>query len=170
MNAPTKSPLYALVDSYIAAFSRIDAETGEVDAETHAVLTALSPDIAERVEACAAVIARYEAEAEANDALAKAYHAKSVARGREAERVRRYLLEQMQRASIDKIKGATSTVWLARDSHVDVMCAPETLPERFQRVVPAGIEAAKKALADALKAGETIDGVALVTTTGVRIR
>jgi hypothetical protein len=164
------APLYSLVDSYIAALERVDPDTGEVDAETHEVLCALSPAITERVEACAAVRARYLAEAEANDELAKAYHAKSVARGKEADRLERYVLGELQRAGMQKVKGATATVWLAQSVSVAVTAAPETLPAQYQRHVPARIEADKKALKAALDAGETIEGVALETATGVRFR
>lgn len=164
------APLYTLVDRYIAARDRVDFETGEVDAETNAMLDALSPEIAERVEACAAVRARYIAEAEANEELAKAYHAKSVARGKEVERLDRYVLEQLQRAQLPKVKANTCTVWLQDSVSVSVTVAPEALPSQYRRLVPARVEADKKAIADALKAGELIAGAALVTTTGVRFR
>lgn len=168
MNAPAS--LYSLVDSFIVALSAIDAETGEVPAETCAALEALTPAIAERLEACAAVVARFEAEAESNDALAKQYHAKSVARGKEAERLRAYMLEQMQRAGIPKTRGASHTVWIAKSTSVAVTCAPEALPAHYRRLVPATIAPDKKALKAALDAGETIAGVELETTERVQFR
>lgn len=170
MNAPTKKPaLYALVDSYLVALDRVDPETGEIDAETQAVFEALTPQLEERIEACAAVRARFLAEAEANDELAKAYHAKSVARGREAERIERYVFEQLQRAGIDKVKGATATVWLQSNSRVEVDDITKLDP-RFVRVVPEKYEADKKTIADALKSDEPVEGAHLVVSKSVRFK
>lgn len=171
MNAPTEAPrLYALVDAYVTALSRIDAETGEIDTETCAVLDALTPQLSDKIEACAAVVARFEAEAESCDALARQYHAKSVARGKEAERVRDYMLAQLQRAGIRKVKAATATVYLQPSTSVEVAIDASKLPERFQRHVPACVEADKRAIAAALDGGETIEGCKTVTTDSLRIR
>lgn len=162
------APLHNLIDAYIAALSRAD-EDGVIDAETTAVLDELTPKLEDKLEALAGVRARYLAEAEANDQLAKQYHAKSVARGKEADRIEAYMLEQMQRAGLQKVRCATATVYVQATPHVEVDNAAMLGP-MFVRVVPAKREPDKAALLKALKAGEVIAGARLVLEEGLRVR
>lgn len=162
------SALHALVDSYLVALTRCDEDTGEVPDDVGVVLDTLAGSLSEKVEALAAVRLRYHADAAACNDLAKRYAEKCDAHLKQAARIDRYVLEQLQRAGIPRVNGATHRVWLAKSQRVLVTCAPEDLPEAYQRKVPAKVEADKKALGDALKRGETIVDVELETTESVR--
>lgn len=171
MNAPTEPPnssLMSLVDCYVTALGAIDGETGEVPDDVHAVLLELSPRIEERVDACAAVIARYEAEAEALDALAKAYHARSVARANEAKRLRAYVARELQRAQLERVRGAVHHAYFQATPHVEIDSV-EALPAKYMREVPATRVPDKRGLLAALKAGEEIAGARLVTEKHLRL-
>lgn len=169
MNAPTAKPtLYQLVDSLLAALDQCDRDTGEVPPDVAVVLDIVSGSLADKIEACAAVIARLEAEEAACKEMAASYAAKEKARGNEVARVKSYVLEQMQRAKLARSKGAVHTVWLAESKRVDVTDVRLLEGSRFMRVVPAKHEPDKKAIKAALDAGEAVDGARLVTDEHVR--
>lgn len=63
--------------------------------------------------------------------------------------------------------------WKNNPPSVEVGIPPELLPEKYQRIVPAKVEANKKALAEDLKAlkdGETIEGARLVQKVSLQIK
>lgn len=73
-----------------------------------------------------------------------------------------YVLQQMARSGRPFIQGE---VWKVRQQanppSVVLAVLPTALPEQYQRVIPAQVEADKVALQEALKRGETIPGVTL---------
>lgn len=77
------------------------------------------------------------------------------------KRLKDYLKYNMERANITKIEGVYNVLSLRKaPPKVELYCDPLGLPPSYQRVT---VEADKKALLDALKSGERIDGVSLVT-------
>lgn len=81
-----------------------------------------------------------------------------------------YAKEQMELAGIDKVKSPTLTVAIQNNPPAVQITDMEAIPARFQTIIPASYTIDKKAVGDALKAGEAIPGAELTQGRSLRIR
>lgn len=161
--------LYDLSDAVRAVLDgsfAVDAETGEIfDSENFDELQCALDD---KLEACAAYLRELMADV---DSL-KTEEARMAARRRSIEaraaRFKRYMLECMEHSNVDKVKTARFSMWVGRSQSVDIIDVGE-LPERFT-TTRTDVVVDKKAIRDALKAGEEVPGARLVTSTNLQVR
>lgn len=159
-------PLYALVSQY-RELQELDTE--DIDEQTLAdTLEGLGGEITVKATNVAYFSRNLEAFADTIEDAAKAMQDRAARFRKKADNIRAYLLNQMQGAGITKIQAPEFTISL-RKNPVAVQIAPDAkLPERFMVTPPPPpARPDKKALKEALEAGEAIDGVHLEQ--GVRL-
>lgn len=169
---PTHLTLYdaerVLLEAHERLSDALEAETPdneETQAATNLALAAVEDAMltaAEKRDAMGVVLRRLE-----SDAAFHAQEAKRIATiaARDEARVERfhaYILQIMQAHSVEKLKGQSSAFSIQQNPEsVEIGLPPESLPERFQRVIPARVEADKVAIKAALKADENVPGCRL---------
>ena len=144
----------------------------DVDPQTLAdTLEGLTGDFQDKAKSVAMFIGNLEADAEAITAAAKAMTARAKRLQNRAEAVRTYLRVNMEACNFTKISCPWFTVSLRKNPpRVDVYDEP-TVPDTY-RVWPEPPPPVldKRALLDALKAGEDVPGVRLAQDNRVEIR
>ena len=157
--------LYELAQNYAQLLEM--AEEMESDALVD-TLQSLEDAIEEKVENIAKLIRNLEADAkiikEEEQRLAERRRAIEA----KVDKLKMYLLEQLETAGLQKVKRPTITVAIqANPPSVDVI--DETaIPIDFLIPQPAKVD--KKSILERLKKGEAIPGAKLVQGRGVRIR
>lgn len=161
----TTEPLYAQEERLLAAHEEMSEalERGEdIPASTLAVIEEYALAVAEKRDACAAVIRRLDSETEYVDAEIKRLMAIKASRANAAERLRGYVLSIMQAHHIEKVKGVTTSFTIQQNpDSVEVGLDAASLPAEYVRVIPESVEPNKKAIKDALKAGVDVPGCRL---------
>lgn len=102
------------------------------------------------------------------DSIAKTAAAESEAAGvlqRRADRLEDFLLHNLEAG--EKFKDSRAEITWRKSTAVIVSVEPEKLPQQFQRV---SVAADKKAIGDALKSGETIEGAALEVRQNLQVK
>jgi hypothetical protein len=153
-------------DEMLALDDLLWIDEGEYSAEIEQLDLELRAKLAEKVDDCI----EYRATLMAQAAAAKLYAAQVKQR---AERIEArlkwldsYILSEMERSGRDRFQGDVLALRRQKNpDSVEVSVLPAALPAEFQRVIPEVREADKKALAAALKAGATIDGVSFSAPT-----
>ena len=161
--------LYKIADEYRSALD-LDLDT-ELDAEA---LTQLLGEITERFEDKAAAVTAYmrnveaEAYAYAAEADRLAKHAKAL--NNRSDSLKDYLALEMRRCNLTECKAGLSQLKFVKNPwHVEI--EPDAhIPDKYMVTPPTPQPYPdKKALAEALKAGETIEGVQLKQDERLRI-
>lgn len=157
--------LYELAQNYAELLEIAE----EIESDTLVdTLEALQDAIEDKAENIAKFIRNLEADAkiirEEEQRLAERRRAIEA----KVERLKTYLQEQLETAGIEKVKRPTITVAIqANPPSVDVI--DETaIPSDF--LIPQAPKVDKKSILERLKNGETVPGVTLKQTKGVRIR
>jgi hypothetical protein len=163
-------PLYELIGQFREL--KLLADEPEVDPQTLAdTLEGLSGDIEAKSEAVAMVIGNIEADADAIDEAAKQMAARAKRLRHRVESLKTYLLINMQACGFTKISCKWFTISLRKNPpRIDVFDA-EAIPEKFRvwpEPPPPAID--RRALLDALKAGENIPGAQIAQDERVEIR
>ncbi len=162
--------LYEIDHAIAEAFEKaIDPETGEIlDSEAWAELEALQMAHDQKVENIALFAKNLEAEAAAIKAEEEKLKARRTVLEHKAKSLRTWLAR-----ILDGAKFATARVAVSWRKSVAAELAPgmdpAQLPIQYQRV-KVTVEPDKTALAKALKAGETIEGVELVERNNLQIK
>lgn len=157
--------LYELARSYAELLDR--AEDIDTDALVD-TLASLQDAIEDKAENIAKFIRNLEADAkiirEEEQRLAERRRAIEV----KIERLKTYLQEQLETAGLQKVKRPTITVAIQTNPpSVDVI-DEKVIPSDF--LIPQAPKLDKRSILDRLKKGESVPGVALKQTKGVRIR
>lgn len=147
-------------------------EEGEIPPEAIAdTWDGLEYDFDSKVDNLACVYKNHEAEAKAIQEEEKKLAARRKALENQAQRVREYLLEQLQRVGKQKVETGRNVVSLrATPASVvvsDAQALYEKRPDLFRVKEP---EADKAGIREELKAGKELPGCALVQGLGVQIR
>jgi len=172
MNAPANSSslrLYQIADDYLIALEAL-AELDDLPPEAIAdTLEGLAGTFQDKAAHVAAYIRTLDAEAAAIAAARQAMERREAALRRHAERLRDYLKGQMERTGIPRVRNP----WIAvrvQPNPPSVVIEDETLlPDRFKQPVTT-LKLLKSDIARALKAGESVFGARLQTTTRLVIQ
>ena len=157
--------LYELAQNYAQLLEM--AEEMESDALVD-TLQSLEDEIEYKAENIAKFIRNLEADAkiirEEEQRLAERRRAIEA----KIERLKSYLQEQLETAGIEKVKRPTITVAIqANPPSVDVI-DEKAIPNDF--LIPQAPKVDKRSILERLKKGESVPGVTLKQTKGVRIR
>lgn len=174
----TKQSMFAIVDeaseiAQLYAELQHKAEDGNVsEDEQCAVLVAWFGENQDafnnKVDGYIAVIRQYEAMEQAAKDEAKRLQERAKSHAGHVSRLKDVLKHSMEQLNLDKAKTACNTVSLAVNPAIPYTVNENVLPERFMRVTKS---ADKRAIAAALKDGETIEGVTTQEKTkSLRIR
>ena len=158
-------PLYEQEARLLAAheeMSEVMERGEEVPASLLAVVEEYALAVGEKRDACAAVMRRLDSEAEYVGVEIKRLQAIKAQRENAAERLRGYVLSIMQAHNLVKVRGVTTTFTVVQNPEsVEIGLYAAALPAEYQRVIPASVEADKRAIKDALKNGEDVPGCRL---------
>jgi len=145
-------------------------DAGEETPEAEALAIELTAKLVLKADAFGSYVRELEATADAiDDEIARLKARRDVLLNR-VDRLKRYALMALQTMDRPRVEGTLFTLAIEKNPP-SVMIAPDAvLPAQYVRVVPASSAPDKVALRDALKRGEDIPGVELVTTTKLRIR
>lgn len=165
--------LHEITADFLALEDLLLETGGEWTPEVEALFAENQGNLDAKVDGYAALIREWDADAEKWRVEEQRCAAHRKARENAATRLKARLCEELVRMDVLKVETPRFKVAVQRSApSVEVLVAPEALPAPYQRVIPATVSADKKALLDALKAGEDLTGLAALTegTAYVRIR
>lgn len=157
--------LYELAQNYAQLLETAEEMESEALVDT---LASLQDAIEDKAENIAKLIKNLEADAkiikEEEQRLAERRRAIEA----KVDKLKMYLQEQLETAGIEKVKRPTITVAIqANPPSVDVI-DEKAIPNDF--LIPQAPKVDKRSILERLKKGESVPGVALKQTKGVRIR
>lgn len=163
-------PLYEIVQAHRELTKLAEAE--EFDPQAVAdTLEGLEGDISVKARSVAAVVLSVEAWAQAAEDAAKRIQERAASTRKRAAWLRNYLQTNMQAAGMSKIEHPDLTVSIRKNPAAVQIADGIILPARFMvQPEPPPPRPDKKAIADALKAGEQIEGCQLVQSERLEIR
>ena len=166
----TSLALFQLADIYLADL-QVLADL-DLDEQTVAdTLEGLSGELEVKATNVAMFCRNLEASADAIKAaeFQMAYRRKAIEN--RASRIRQYLKDNMERVGILKIEGPHFSISIKKNPPAVHVEAPELVPAEFMRIPPPPPPVVdKKAVADALKAGQDVPGCRLEHGTRLAIR
>ena len=165
--------LYELAEESLALDALVSMDLGEWTADHEALETELVAKLVQKADAFGGYLANLQATVDAckTDELRLAARRKAAESAQ--ERLKRYALMALQAMQRDKVTGERFTLAIQLNNpklELDATISPETLEERFVRVIPESREIDRAAILAALKAGETVNGCAAVRLPSLRIR
>lgn len=162
---------YELPEMFRIALDRaVDPDTGEMSEAGIAEIRALTAAAKASSADLACYIRELELEADAVKATAAAAAERASRLTARASKWRNYLLDTLEMAGLSSVKDSRITVAVKQNPPSIQIADDTTIPPRYCREIPARFEPDKTALKTALKAGETIPGVDLVSTTRLVIK
>lgn len=163
--------LYEISGAICAIEDAIIASDGEITDEIAAQLDAMEGTFESKIESVAFAIRNMKTQADAARYEEQRIAALRKARDNGAARLTGYLQTCMEIAHRDKVDTPVFAIALQKSPPSVTVADVERLPAEFQRVIPQTIEADKKALLAAYKAGAALpDGVTITESHHVRIR
>ena len=163
--------LYEIDHAISEAFEQaIDPETGElIDVEAWAWLEALQLVREQKLENVALWVKDLNAEAAAIKAEEDALKRRRQSTEKKADSLKGYLASAL--GGSEKFKTARVAISWRRSETAELLDGvdPVSLPLEYQRV-KVSVEADKTKLKEALKAGKTVEGVALVERQNIQIK
>jgi hypothetical protein len=159
MSTRTTITLREYTDEMLALDALVDLDEGEWTDDAQQLADELLAKLATKIDDLVEYRASLATRARDWSETAKAIAAKAKREQQRVEWIDRYMLEQLERMGRDTIAG---TLWKVRrqknPASVLVEVLPNALPAAYVRVIPEQREPDKKAIADAMRAGEHIDG------------
>ena len=152
--------LYELTDAYALLLE----EEGYEDA-----LAQLSDAIEEKAENIAAVIRSLEAEEATFEQEAKRLREKAIARGNKVHNLKTYLLQNLQAAGIDKVKGRLFTVSVQPSPPSCTVEDEGLVPQDWKALIPEQWRVDAKRIIAAYKEGVNVPGTIVVEGHHIRI-
>ncbi len=163
--------LYELADEALALDALFAMDEGEVTPESEALAVELTGKLAQKADHFGGFVRSLEAHAAACKAEEERLRERRKALENKAQWLKRVGLESLQHMQRLRVEGELFTLAVQNNPpSVVVSVLADALPAAFVRIIPEVREPDKTAIARALKAGEVIDGCALVQTQSLRIR
>ena len=167
----TLPALYQIADIYLQDLDKLNDL--DLDEQTVAdTLESIQGDMQEKCTNVAAFIRNTESLADQIKQAEQAMAARRKALENRADRIRQYLLENMQRTGITKIDSPWFKIALAKNPPSVVVDDEDTLkfayPEFVKVVTTESID--KAAVKEAIKAGQIVEGARLVQADRVTIK
>ncbi|HEY8880392.1 MAG TPA: siphovirus Gp157 family protein [Roseateles sp.] len=161
--------LYVIANEYRDAASKL-AEL-DLDEQTIAdTLESLSGDLEVKAQNVALMVRCFEADAANCKQWAKDANDRAKAIEARAERMRQYLADNLEACGIEKVEGPGVAISFRKSSAV-VIDGEDLIPAEFMRTKPAPApEPDKKAIADAIKAGQAVPGAHVEQRKSLQIR
>lgn len=166
----TNLTLYQISDQYLADMQKL--QDMELDEQTFAdTLESLSGELEVKATNVAMFIRNLEASADAIKSAEKAMAERRKALEAKAERIRQYLLENMQRTGISKIESPYFALSLRKNPPAVEVINQELIPdEYFDIPEPPPPVLNKTRLKDDLKAGVLVEGAKLTQGQSLQIK
>jgi hypothetical protein len=149
----------------------VDRDSGEISEEGLAALDELELTLDEKLTNTALYLKGVEAERDAVAKAAKELSARAAIHGKQADRLRKYLADNMERAGHEglsdprvKLSWRTSTAVVV---DANVIFSSNSLPEG---VLVKSARPDKKAIGDLLKAGTEVEGCHLETRKNLQVK
>lgn len=166
--------LYELSEKKLQALAIIDDMLAEgcddaMMQEAYALLNQLDENFNEKAVNVAMYIRNLEIEQAAIDKVKKAMDARVKALKSKAERLRNYLLSEMQRTNTKQIKCPYFVLSL-RKTPVSVKIQPDAIVPEFLLAPPKPQEADKRAIKDWIEKGNVLDGITLEASETLSIK
>lgn len=134
-------------------------------------LESLGGELKDKAIGIAQFIRNIEASAETIDAAAEAMHMRAVRQKNLADRIKAYLLANMQLTGITKVECPYFTISIHKNPESVNFAQDAVIPEKFMVIPePPPPRPDKAKIKAALKAGETVDGCWLSQGEHLRIR
>lgn len=165
--------LHEITADFLALEDLLLESGGEWTPEVEALVAELDANLEGKVDGYAALIREWDADAEKWKAEEQRCAAHRKARENAAARLKDRLCQELVTMGREKVETPRFKVAVQRAApSVTLLVEADQLPALYQRVIPQTVSADKKAIADALKAGEDLAGIAEFTegTAYVRIR
>ena len=164
--------LYALADALRLIGDELESNGGELTPELEAALNATEGAFEMKVEACIALAAEKERDAEGAQSEGKRLESLSKSRFGAAERLRQYVKAQMEAAGRLKVETPLFKVAVQSASRPSIRWTwdMEALPEAFVKVIPATSKLDSDAALKAYKEGHLPEGFEVSTSTFLRVR
>lgn len=146
-----------------------NAEQEEIKEEASEIKEIIKKEIESKAENIAYYIRNTESNIEQKKAEEKRIKESRQADEKRLKNFKDYVIEVFAELDKKKIETSIGKLSVRTSKAVEVSADVNTLPEQYKRVKTT-VEADKKALKDAIKAGEHIDGVELVENYSLGIR
>ena len=163
--------LYELSEQYLHALD--DLPESGLDAQTVSdTLEGIEGALVAKGQAVTAYVLNLEAEAEAIGQAAAKLKARAAVLANRRDHLKAYLHENMLKAGITEIKARDGTFRARiRNNPQSVEVISEAhIPEQYTRLIPERREPDKKAIKEAVEAGETVPGVMVRQTTRLELK
>lgn len=152
-------PLYALIAQH-KALEQLDPE--EVDEQTLlATLEGLQGEITIKAQSCAAYVKNVEAFAEAVEQASKEMRARADRLYAKAEKVREYLIKQMDNLGTVKISNPELDIQIKKNPPSLVIEDKDKIPAQYKYQTLPTTEVDKMKVRDALDKGDVVPGARL---------
>ncbi len=161
--------LYEIADQYQFLLSDLyDEETGEISEKTIAKLQELGDSLETKCINITRIFKQIDAEREAIEKERKAMAAREKALKNQVDRLKDYLLSNMERCEIKKIECPQFVISLQKNPLSVEAYDTSLIPEEYKKItVTYDLQKIKE---DITKNGVVIDGVRLVQSSHIRIR
>jgi seryl-tRNA synthetase len=158
--------LYELTGRYRDLLELVDMDD---DAERFTdTLEMLEGDINDKVENIGKLVRSIEGEVITLESEKKRIEQRISARKNNVIRLKNYLYQSLEGLNKDKIKTPLFTAWIQNNPHSVEILDEQKIPKLY--LVEQAPKIDKKAIIDALKSGEQVDGASLTQTKGIRIK
>lgn len=161
--------LYNLTENYNNLWGLVDND--EIDlAIVEEAIQKVESSIEEKAQNIAVFIKSLDADADTIKAEEKRLADRRRAIENRRDGIKQYLQQQMELAGLDKVKGSTHTISLQNNPPSVQITDVDKIPGKFLTLIPEQYVPNKKELAEALKAGEDVEGAELTRGKSLRIR
>jgi chromosome segregation ATPase len=153
--------LYELTNDSLLVVEQLLQEDQLDEDGLQAALDAIGEAVEQKLDGIARLIRNWEAETEAlHDEIARLRDRQSAIDNR-VRRLKDYALQCLQRANLHRVRLPIVTAYIGRSTRVEVDVPPEEVPEQYRRI---SVSVDKRALKEALDAGDSVPGARLAET------
>ena len=155
--------LYELADQYRLLREAMDSDNEDTVEAFQVALSQLQDGVETKAESIALLIKELDAEAEGIKAECQRLEGRLRARVNRRDSLKDYLLQELNWAGIEKVKGTLVSVAVRTSPPSCEVVEAESIPIAFRRIIPETWQPDRKAIIDHWKtSAETVPGVQIV--------